>query len=521
VPLSVVRSITSFISNQVTKTVHQPARLVIIPYHLLVVVPFHYFVLTFFESVAALPRYPRLVPFVLPLIPNLWLRRIGGKAFCHGTGYYLFQRDRPAEAWPWLKRLLHMRRPTTDEYLLGAMCLYHGLGRFRDAMSLLARANEQNFEEAASRGFGNFPFRVLDSVWARHIGHTATIDYVIKLGILEGRRPEDTILYLPPGSPVANRFLLQQVAAHIRLVEAPAGLPFDASAVQAVHYNYLAPSLPDRTTVYFWEIAGKTHRRWQDEGRPALFTFPPEIEARGWAALHRAGVPEGAWFVALHVREGKWDGRNAGLHGVMNADIAAYFPAIVEITRRGGWVIRMGDPGMTRLPPLPNVIDYCHSNLRADWMDVFIAACCRFMVGTTSGPALVPPLYGVPSVLTNWWPPAQRPWHASDIFVPKMLRRVHDGHYLTLTNTLSEPFSYCHSRSYLADYERIYVQDCDPEIIRAAVEEVLARLDGDLSEDPEISDYRSRADQIYESHGAFGMGQLSRSFLRRYSNLIT
>jgi hypothetical protein len=102
-----------------------------------------------------------------------------------------------------------------------------------------------------------------------------------------------------------------------------------------------------------------------------------------------------------------------------------------------------------------------------------------------------------------------------------MLRRVHDGHYLTLTNTLSEPFSYCHSRSYLADYERIYVQDCDPEIIRAAVEEVLARLDGDLSEDPEISDYRSRADQIYESHGAFGMGQLSRSFLRRYSNLIT
>ena len=89
----------------------------------------------------------------------------------------------------------------------------------------------------------------------------------------------------------------------------------------------------------------------------------------------------GAWFVPLHVREGTYDGRRAGLHGIHNAEMATYLPAIAEITRRGGWVIRMGDPGMSRMPPLPNVIDYCHSDLRADWMDIFIATQGRFMLG--------------------------------------------------------------------------------------------------------------------------------------------
>jgi putative glycosyltransferase (TIGR04372 family) len=364
------------------------------------------------------------------------------------------------------------------------------------------------------------PFRVLDSVWARHIGHTATLDYVIKLGILEGRRREDTILYLPAGSLVANPFLLGQIATQLRLVQSAADLPFAASAVQSLHYDYLAPLLPDQTTLYFWKVAGQTYKRWHQEGRGALFHLPPETVARGWQALHGAGVPQNAWFVALHVREGKWDGRNPGLHGVMNSDVSTYLPAIAEITRRGGWVIRMGDPGMRPLPPLANVIDYCHSELRADWMDIFIATQCRFMLGSASGPVFIPPIYGVPALLTNWWPPAQRPLHASETFIPKLLRRKADGRYLMLSETLREPFSYCHSLRFLRDREGVCVEDNDPELIRSAVEEMLLRLDGDLADDMELSELRSKADGVYDSHGSLGMGRIARSFLQRHGDLI-
>ena len=504
-PQSIVRRVAAYTRHQVTKTIDRPSRLFF--------GPLFYFVLM-------LSRVPGLLPFVLQILPDRLMESASGNRFRLAIGNILIQRNRPEEALQYFERSLRIARPTTDEYLLRATCLYHGLGRFRDAMSLLAGANKLGHEEAASAGLADNPFRVLDNSWARHIGDTAVLDYVIKLGILEGRGREETILYLPPGSPVANRFLLRQVAAHLRLVEHPANLPFNARYVQALHYDLIGPRLADGTTVHLWEIAAKTYQRWEKEGRGVLLTLPPEIEARSWAALHGVGVPQGAWFVALHVREGKWHGLNAGPRIILNADISAYLPAIAEITRRGGWVIRMGDPGMRPLPAIPNVIDYCHSGLRADWMDIFIAARCRFMIGTSSGPAYIPSLYGVPSLLTNWWPPAQRPWHASDIFIPKMLRRMADGRYLTLSETLTEPFSYCHSLEYLADHEGVRIEDSDPEIIRAAVEEMLARLDGDVSDGAEISDLRSRADRIYASHGAFGMGQLAGGFLRRHGNLI-
>lgn len=499
-PQSKLRRAVGFVLRQATKVIRRPARL-------------------FFVALSFCPRF---APYVLSLLSDRWIKTPNGTASCIETGYHLFQRDHPEEAWQWFERALRVGSPTADNNLLGAICLYHGLGRFRDAMSLLKGVNERNLSETKRLNLMNDHLRVLDNFWPRHIGNTAELDYVIKLGILEGRSHDDTVLYLPPGSPVANRFLFQQLAAHLRLIEDPADLPFDVSAVRALRYDPLAPRMPDGTTRYIWEIAGKTYARWYQEGRGPLLSLPSEIEARGWEALHQAGVPQGAWFVGMHVREGMWYGHNTGPRGILNADITTYLPAIAEITRRGGWVLRMGDPAMKPLPALPNVIDYCHSELRADWMDVFVASRCRFMLATSSGPAYIPPLYGVPSVLTNWWPPAQRPWHASDIFIPKLMKRTANGRYLTLSETLAEPFSYCHSRRYLADHEGVRVEDNDPEVIRAAVEEMLVRLERGMSDgdSPEVSDLRMRAEAIYRSHEVTGMGHLARVFVQRSESLI-
>ena len=52
---------------------------------------------------------------------------------------------------------------------------------------------------------------------------------------------------------------------------------------------------------------------------------------------------------------------------------------------RGAWCLRMGDPSMRPMPRAPRVIDYAHSAIRSDWMDVFLCARCRFFIGNTSG----------------------------------------------------------------------------------------------------------------------------------------
>ena len=213
-----------------------------------------------------------------------------------------------------------------------------------EATALFARANERDFAQAKALGVERLPYRVLDEIWARHIGDVAIVDYVIKLETLEGRRPQDIILFAPPGGRIGNRFLLGQIAQRLRLVERADDLPFAAAAVGALHYHYQFPRQPDGSTVFFWDLASRTHQRWYKAGRGPLLELPPDVAARGWALLEEVGVPCGAWFVALHVRDIRWRGTTAGLQAIRNADTASYLPAIHEVTRAvassSAWAMR-------------------------------------------------------------------------------------------------------------------------------------------------------------------------------------
>jgi putative glycosyltransferase (TIGR04372 family) len=373
-------------------------------------------------------------------------------------------------------------------------------------------------------------FWVLDYLWFAHIGHAAQIDYIVKLAQLEGRPSQDTILYCSPEHKVANRFVVNQWAPHVRLVTSPEELPFKERETELRALNFYAPRIVGHDDqLFLWELAAQTYRRWHAEGRGTVLRLAEDIRSRGSEALGSAGVPKNAWFVGLHVREPYYKGHHRDLHNILNADIDDYIPAIQEITRRGGWVIRMGDPGMTPLRPMANVLDYCHSSIRADWMDVFLAASCCFFVGTSSGVCYLPQNYGVPCVLTNWWPPAQRPWQPGDIFVPKLYRRVRTGEFLTLEQSLEEPFGYCNSIDYLQESQGVIVQDNDPEDIRAAVVEMLERVTGETAyEENDIAArvraeaiYASVAMRLYGSSGAFGSASLARDFLRRRAGFLT
>jgi hypothetical protein len=99
-------------------------------------------------------------------------------------------------------------------------------------------------------------------------------------------------------------------------------LPFDPSVVALLSYHYQFPQLPDGTTAYFWELASKIHRRWQAEGRGPLLKLPPETAVRGRALLQSVGMPTEAWFVVLHLRDSRWKGLAAGMHGIRNVDPA-------------------------------------------------------------------------------------------------------------------------------------------------------------------------------------------------------
>jgi putative glycosyltransferase (TIGR04372 family) len=428
-------------------------------------------------------------------------------------GSSLLDENQPKAAWRAFKRCL-ARSSDPFHFFMAAICLFVGMGQYQNAMALFARANALRREKAGAHGLSKSRIRFLEPIWAGSIGHLAQTDYLIKLSILEGRSPAETIIYLPPSYKIANRFLFEQWRPYYRVIEDQENLPMSLEALNSLTFDFLAPQLADGLTVSLWKIASETYRQWYSKGRGPLLTISSEVENRARSLLNGMGIPKDAWFVAMHVREAKSNKYHASLHDILNADISDYMPAIKEIVRRGGWVVRMGDPAMIPLPPAANVFDYCHSKIRADWMDIFLLTKCRFLLGTSSGPAYVPGIYGAPSILTNWWPPAQKPWHPQDIFVPKRIS-IGKKRILTLAQSLEEPFGYCNSLSYLKEEENAVIKNNSPQDILGAVAEMFDRLDRTVRDNDEDIDLRDRANRIYKSFDIHGMSCVSLDFLRR------
>jgi len=111
--------------------------------------------------------------------------------------------------------------------------------------------------------------------------------------------------------------------------------------------------------------------------------------------LLQRGVPASSWFVALHIREksNKLDARQASVN--------SFIPAIKEITKRGGWVIRFGTDNMTPLPDLPNLIDLYVNSPENRLIHYFLLAKAKFLLGNLSGPMEIAKAFGTPVLTTN------------------------------------------------------------------------------------------------------------------------
>jgi putative glycosyltransferase (TIGR04372 family) len=66
-------------------------------------------------------------------------------------------------------------------------------------------------------------------------------------------------------------------------------------------------------------------------------------------------------------------------------------------------------------------VDYPFTEAKSDWMDVYLAARCRFHIGTSSGMSFVPLLFGRPVLMTNWITPAHMICSPNVVTVPKLL----------------------------------------------------------------------------------------------------
>ena len=259
---------------------------------------------------------------------------------------------------------------------------------------------------------------------------------------------------------------------------------------------------------------------WHDQGRPPVLALKDQHREGGRRLLAELGCGAGDWFVGVHVRENGWLGDSPGGHNaVRSGNIADYLPMIREITGRGGWVVRLGDPTMTPLPAMPRVFDYALSPHKSDWMDIFLAAAARFVVGTQSGLHTLPTVFGTPVVLTNYLP-ADGYWVGpGDIVIHKTIRSRQNNRRLTIRETFTRPVT-CQGHRYFYEDNQLEPLSNSPEEITDACRQMLATLEGrdaPTADDLELLErYRRHANHC----GRPFRHAIGRLFLRNIHDLL-
>jgi putative glycosyltransferase (TIGR04372 family) len=204
-------------------------------------------------------------------------------------------------------------------------------------------------------------------------------------------------------------------------------------------------------------------------------------------------------------------------HRHLNADVRTYLPAVEWLVEQGATVVRMGDPSMQELPAANGLFDYAHSDLKSDWMDVYLAAECRFWLGTNSGLFMLASSFGVPVALTNVAPAIFRPWSSGDLFIPKLYFSPERGRLLTLAESLAPELYTSHD----IDTQGVRPVDNEPEEILALTREMVERLEGHRAASPAEEELQERFRRIQPSYYPVPMlCRIGSDFLARHEELL-
>ncbi len=399
----------------------------------------------------------------------------------------------------------------SEEVLSRLAWIYYSAGRREQANRLSERLADRRWQVARQFQYDRLNLRFFPKRYFWSIGDLGVLDTYFKSQIL-GLTRRCTNLILGAPEEFSNPAYVRYWQKYYSAITNPRTI-----STLAPLSDFLQES---RTMVRlstgfqsFADFGPAVQLRWEAEGRGPLLELTAEHRERGYRLLRELGVPDGAWFAGLHVRDAKDQ-----IPLIRNADIITYRLAIEAIAKRGGWVLRMGDSSMRPLPPWPNAIDYAHSGKRTDWMDVFLWAEGRFFIGTGSGPQMIPMTFGKPVAIANFGPIATILCGKNDILLPKQYWSEKEGRYLTIAERVAPDHG---NREHVEIFTGlgIHIIDNTLEELRELVIEMMDRLDGRhvATEQEEILQARfaqaAAAERVYPV-------KIARAFMSRYPDLF-
>ncbi len=416
----------------------------------------------------------------------------------------------------------------------GELAIHAGLGRrggelFADALRTQRRAAREHALPAdhldALARIAPFdpdlPVRILPYEWVTQIGHIAMLDTYLKAALL-GWTPRANYVLLAPRDKVSNPAYLDCWRSRLLVVE-------DQDLVTRLFpwQRYFGDCFnavinPDDTGDAFTEFGARVHIEWDRTARGPLLHLDAVARSRGRVRLERLGLPEGAWFVTLHVREGGYHREHSTRsQSHRNASIMDYEAAIHEVVGRGGWVVRVGDRSMQPLPAMRNVIDYAVSREKSPEMDVYLCGDARLFIGTTSGLTNAVISFGTPCVLVNCLSNFAQLWPSSVTYCPKPFWSEPEERYLRLEEMLPDAF-----RDQIFDLRNLSGRGVTPvnnspddiaEVVAERLDEIISGKMMGTSASTRVAGILSR---VVGGRPLFGNGRASEAFFARRGALF-
>ncbi|MBI5247314.1 MAG: TIGR04372 family glycosyltransferase [Elusimicrobia bacterium] len=348
------------------------------------------------------------------------------------------------------------------------------------------------------------------------IGHLA-INTEISLRESVRRRASREYTILVSGPP-ANRQLFEMIARRTRVWRSPWAL--------RLFVHGLAPLIRGTRFELDLPFEGNEYETLASAG-PQL-SFTPAEEARGRNFLRSMGVEPGRPYICFHSRDkayldvlhphrtrGEWS-----YHDYRDCAIENYLPAVRRIAARGIAALRMGAVAEKPLgAEPPGIIDYA-TKFRDDFADVYLLAHCKFMLASTSGICVVPPIFNVPVALANFTPLGYATWGPRDLFIPKT---YHDASGRPMAyRRLMELGTSRWTEGNKFTEAGIAVVENTAEDITDLAEEMDARLDGRWIAEPGDEELQRRYRALFPAdHPITGYpARVGAAFLRRHKSLL-
>lgn len=219
---------------------------------------------------------------------------------------------------------------------------------------------------------------------------------------------------------------------------------------------------------------------------PSL-SFTPEEERKGEALLAEMGVSKNDWFVVFHARDPAYLGKREGFGETVyrrryrDCSVSNYLMAAKWIAEQGGYAIRLGSMVEQPLPDCgPRVIDYA-TRFRSDFMDIYLLAKCRFMLGNSSGPWVVSAIFNVPVATPNFSPYTTIGLGRDLLYLPMLLRCKKLGRILSFPEIVDRGLFNAPADLYTEQYYEdagLEFLENEPEDILGITQDLMDRLEG-------------------------------------------